>query len=82
MYSVQQDFRTEQDKARHKCIEERLKLEHQQLQCTACDRWFRSKGGLAAHKCNERNLHNPTEHLHITVVENRLHSSVCERSLK
>ena len=47
-------FRRESDKNRHKCIEERQKPVSEQrgsTQCTTCDRWFRSRGGLAVHHC-------------------------------
>ena len=75
-------FRREQDKARHKCIEERLKPVHQQqgaLQCAVCERWFRSKGGLAVNNCNPIK-HNIFEHAPIPAVENRIQCSICERS--
>ena len=75
-------FCREQDKARHKCIEERLKPVHQQqgaLQCAVCERWFRSKGGLAVHNCNPIK-HNIFEHAPIPAVENRIQCSICERS--
>ena len=31
--------------------------------------WFRSKDGLAVHKCIERNLHDPTEHVQIPAMD-------------
>ena len=48
-------FRRESDKKRHKCLAERIKPIQEQrgaLQCTVCQRWFRSKGGLAVHRCS------------------------------
>ena len=39
---------------RHQCTEQRELPVHFQRgarQCMTCDRWFRSAGGLAAHKC-------------------------------
>jgi len=42
------------DLARHKCIEERKLPVCQQrgaAQCLTCNRWFRSRGGLAVHRC-------------------------------
>ena len=48
-------FRRESDKARHKCIaERRRKLVREQadaVQCEICERWFRSRGGVAVHRC-------------------------------
>lgn len=49
-----QTFRRESDKTCHKCIAERIKPICDQsgaVQCAACCRWFRSKGGLAVHRC-------------------------------
>ena len=81
-------FRREQDRARHKCTEERSKPVHQQqgaLQCSTCGKWLRSRGGLAVHNCQEL---NPA----ITVnannrglgraptVDNSVHCSVCQRT--
>ena len=48
------NFRRESDKARHKCVNERRKpISEQQgaTQCLQCTRWFRSRGGLAVHRC-------------------------------
>ena len=48
-YSVFRTFQREQDRARHKCIEEQSKPVGQQqgaLQCSTCGRWFRSGGVL------------------------------------
>ena len=78
-------FRREQDKARHKCIEERVKPVHQQQgapQRTAFGRWFKSKGDLAVHNCIELTSinRNITEHVPNSAVDNRVHCSVCERS--
>ena len=45
-------FSRESDKKRHKCTNERLKPVSQQMgavQCTNCNRWFHSKGGLSVH---------------------------------
>eukprot|EP00117_Sycon_ciliatum_P042450 scpid74806/ scgid3707/ len=39
---------------RHKCLDERRKPVSEQRgsrQCSSCERWFRSAGGLAVHKC-------------------------------
>ena len=47
-------FRKESDKKRHKCLEERSKPVCEQrgaIQCANCRRWFRSRGGLAVHRC-------------------------------
>ena len=47
-------FNRENDKARHKCLDEiRKPVSEQQdtTQCQQCLRWFRSKGGLAVHRC-------------------------------
>ena len=45
---------------RHKCLDERRKPVSEQRgsrQCSSCERWFRSAGGLAVHKCpNSRML--------------------------
>ena len=49
-------FRREGDKARHKCLAERMKpIEDQQgsVKCQTCHKWFRSKGGLTVHKCGK-----------------------------
>ena len=45
-------FSRESDKKRHECTNERLKPVSQQMgavQCTNCNRWFHSKGGLSVH---------------------------------
>ena len=47
-------FSREVDKARHKCRVERAKPVREQVgavQCKDCERWFRSKGGLAVYTC-------------------------------
>ena len=47
-------FRRESDKQRHKCLDERQKPVCEQrgaTQCSQCQRWFRSRGGLAVHRC-------------------------------
>ena len=47
-------FRREGDKKRHKCVSERRKPVSEQLgavQCQSCQKWFRSRGGLAVHVC-------------------------------
>jgi len=47
-------FRRESDKARHKCLSGRAKPVREQagaVQCERCERWFRSRGGLAVHTC-------------------------------
>ena len=52
--SCNRAFSRPQDKARHKCLAERQLPVHQQrgsAQCVSCCRWFRSKGGLAVHRC-------------------------------
>ena len=42
-------FRREGDKKRHKCVAEREKpVSEQRMQCM---KWFKSRGGLALHKC-------------------------------
>ena len=49
-----QSFRRESDKLRHKCLDERQKPVCEQRgakQCSHCQRWFRSRGGLAVHRC-------------------------------
>ena len=48
-------FRRESDKKRHKCRSEREKPVWEQrgaTQCLVCSRWFRSKGGMAVHRCS------------------------------
>ena len=45
------------DIKRHKCTAERQKRNEDQrgsCRCTHCGRWFRSKGGLAVHRCPEK----------------------------
>ena len=45
-------FRRISDMKRHKCLEERRKPINEQqgaVQCSICERWFASKGGLAVH---------------------------------
>ena len=47
-------FRRESDKKRHKCLREREKPVSEQrgaAQCLQCQRWFKSRGGLAVHTC-------------------------------
>ena len=46
---------------RHKCTAERQKPVSQQrgaVQCGTCHKWFRSKGGLAVHRCILHYRHN------------------------
>ena len=46
-------FRRESDKKRHKCVAERQRAVCEQsgaAQCFQCQRWFRSRGGLAVHR--------------------------------
>ena len=48
-------FRGESNKKRHKCLVEGQKPVNEQkgtVQCQVCLRWFKSKGGLAVHRCN------------------------------
>ena len=52
--SYSRSFRSESDKNRHKCVDERLRPVCNQcgpVQCPQCQRRFRSKGGLAVHRC-------------------------------
>ena len=47
--------RREGDKKRHKCVTERRKPvweQHGAVQCERCHKWFRSRGGMAVHRCN------------------------------
>ena len=47
-------FRRECDRVRHKCTAERQRPVCEQrgaVQCPTCSHWFRSKGGLAVHRC-------------------------------
>ena len=47
-------FRREGDKKGHKCVTEREKPVSEQrgaAQCLQCMKWFKSRGGLALHKC-------------------------------
>ena len=47
-------LRREGDKKRHKCVAERRKPVWEQrgaVQCGECLAWFRSRGGLAVHRC-------------------------------
>ena len=49
-------FRRTSDRKRHKCVAERAKPVKEQrdaLQCSKCQKWFCSRGGLAVHKCIE-----------------------------
>ena len=44
----------ESDNKRHKCVLEQAKPVQEQrgaVQCMTCQRWFRSRGGLAVHRC-------------------------------
>ena len=79
-------FRREQDRARHKCIEEQSKPVHQQqgaLQCYTCRKWFGSRGGLAVHSCQLSteavSVHNEV-HNSVSTVDNRVYCAVCERT--
>ena len=45
-------FSRESDKKRHKCTTERLSQQMGAVQCTNCNRWFRSKGGFSVHICS------------------------------
>ena len=47
------------DLKRHKCTAERRKPVHQQrgaCQCADCGRWYRSRGGLAVHRCQPASI--------------------------
>jgi len=47
-------FRRESDRKKHKCLAERRKPISEQrgaVQCQQCHSWFRSRGGLAVHRC-------------------------------
>ena len=47
-------FKSESGLRRHKCVDERRKPVWQQcgaVQCSTCQRWFRSRGRLAVHRC-------------------------------
>ena len=58
-------FRREGDRARHKCITERLKPVCEQrgaVQCPRCRRWFRSRGGLTVHRCSPQESPRPGPH--------------------
>ena len=73
-------FRREQDKARHECTEERLKPMHQQQGALQSALFVRGGLGAMVALCisamNVRNLHDPTEHVQIPAVDNRLHSVI------
>ena len=48
------EFRSIAGFKRHKCLAEHLKPLHEQhgaVQCSHCDRWFASHGGLSVHCC-------------------------------
>ena len=50
-------FARPQDKSRYKCLREREKPVCDQVgavQCRHCDRWFRSRRGLAVYHCRMR----------------------------
>ena len=48
-------FKRESDKQRHKSVDKRQKPvvceQRGATQCSQCRRWFRSRGGLAVHRC-------------------------------
>ena len=49
-------FQRTSDRKRHKCLAERAKPVKEQrgsLQCSKCQKWFSSRGGLAVHKWRE-----------------------------
>ena len=51
-------------KARHKCTSERVKPVHEQRgyeKCGKCMCWFKSKGGLAVHRCSTSVLQEELE---------------------
>ena len=50
-------FRRTNARKEHKCLAERAKPEKEQkgaLQCSKCQKWFCSRGGLDVHKCRKR----------------------------
>ena len=52
-------FSRECDRKRHKCAAERQKPVSEQrgaAQCLQCLKWFRSRGGLALHRCVPESL--------------------------
>ena len=79
-------FRRDQDRARHKCIEEQSNPVHQQqgaLQCSTCRKWFRSMRGLAVHSCQlstEAVSVDNEVHDSVSKVDNRVYCAVCERN--
>ena len=71
-------FRREADKARHKCVGERSRPVEQQrgsVQCDVCGRWFRSRGGLAVHRCSPEGTQTRS-------VAQAVECDVCGRSFR
>ena len=78
----------------HKCLAERRKpLQDQEgaVQCSRCDRWFASRGGLSVHRCGcappclqPTSLPEPESTRHALVDQPccHFHCSTCDRCFK
>ena len=81
-FSLQSDLRC------HKCLVERmLPIEQQSgaVLCDRCDRWFRSAGGYAVHRCSPSSSTGaaPSQSLQRTSTScNPLQCQVCQRTFK
>ena len=72
-------FQRRQDIAGDKCLAEQAKPTCDQVgatQCPQCHRWFRSRGGLATHRCSSplTSLLQPTPVLECTACGRTFHS--------
>ena len=88
------EFRSAAGFKRHKCVAERRRpLQDQEgaVQCSRCDRWFASRGGLSVHRCGcappclqPTSLPEPESTRHALVDQPccHFHCSTCDRCFK
>ena len=80
-------FSRECDRKRHKCAAERQKPVSEQrgaAQCLQCLKWFRSRGGLALHRCVPESWEGcrETQAAMATVAGRDVVCEVCSRSFR
>ena len=79
-------FSRPEDRARHKCVVERAKPIAEQrgaCHCGYCGRWFRSKGGLAVHRCSAPQPQPPEpRQVYVQDACCAAHCAVCARCFR
>ena len=80
-----QAFRRESDRARHRCRSEREKPMREQagaVQCGSCERWFRSRGGLAVRQCRRDQVEEDSAQTGGTRSDEQIVCRVCGRAFR